>query len=107
MRKNIESGSTITTDGYKSYEILTKNYQHIQKNSKKTHENLDKVNLWVSNCKRFLQGTYKNESMKHLDRFISEFNWRFNRRWRPTISFWRLLRACVLTHTIIYSELTG
>lgn len=64
----------------------------------KAGEWLPWVHVAIGNLKAFLLGTYHGVSSKHLQEYLNEFCYRFNRRaWEPELPF-RLLNAC-LTHT--------
>ncbi len=59
----------------------------------------------MANVKANLLGTHHGVSEKHLQRYLSEFCYRFNRRfWEPQL-FDRTLNTCVTTSTITYAEL--
>lgn len=56
------------------------------------------IHVVIGNLKSFLLGTYHGVSSKHLQEYLNEFCYRFNRRaWEPRIPM-RLLNAC-LAHT--------
>ena len=64
----------------------------------KSGEWLPWVHVAIGNLKAFLLGTYHGVSSKHLQEYLNEFCYRFNRRaWEPELPL-RLLNAC-LTHT--------
>ena len=64
----------------------------------KAGEWLPWVHVAIGNLKAFLLGTYHGVSSKHLQEYLNEFCYRFNRRaWEPELPL-RLLNAC-LTHT--------
>ena len=99
----------VRTDGWRAYRVLN--------NNQRTHEpivvgdgrNAVKVLPWVhtliANIKGNIRGVYHGVSNKHLDRYLAEFCYRFNRRfWEPQM-FDRIITACVGTSTISYSEL--
>jgi transposase-like protein len=97
---NIEKKTTIYTDGWNGYNGLEAlGYCHIRTlqthKGHKTGKWLPLVHLIVSNLKRWLSGTHKGAvSHKHLQAYLNEFTFRFNRR------FWRgpaFLRALGLT----------
>jgi transposase-like protein len=52
------------------------------------------VNILASNAKAFILGTYHGVRKKHLQRYLNEFCYRFNRRFRAGQGFDRLLPAC-------------
>lgn len=89
VEANIEKGATVNTDGWSRYAGLAKRgYTHkvtLQTHKgKKTGRYLPLVHLIVSNLKRWLLGTHKGAVLpKHLQAYLNEFTFRFNRR------FWR------------------
>ena len=55
------------------------------------------VNTMISNVKRSLHGTYHAISLKHLPRYLSEFNFRFNHRFHMESMIAALIRDGVHT----------
>ncbi len=110
VRKRIAPTQTIRTDGLKSYKHLkTIGHQHIGTAvpPEKAHEDLHWVHIAISNAKRFLLGTYHGVSHKHLQSYLDEFCYRFNRRaWEKQIPM-RLLTACIFATPITYADLRG
>lgn len=97
---NIEKGTKINTDGWQGYNGLNAlGFRHIRTlqthKEHKTGRWLPLVHLLISNLKRWLTGTHKGAVMnKHLQAYLNEFTFRFNRR------FWRgpaFLRALGLS----------
>lgn len=56
--------------------------------------------------KRSLMGSFHKVSMKHIDRYLSELEWRFNNRDNEHI-FMDTLKRIVRTDTLTYAELTA
>lgn len=110
VRKRIAPTQTIRTDGLKSYKHLKFiGHQHIGTAvpPEKAHVDLRWVHIAISNAKRFLLGTYHGVSHKHLQSYLDEFCYRFNRRaWEKQISL-RLLTACIFATPITYADLKG
>ena len=79
--RNIAPGS----DAYKSYKDLAEaelEYQHKPQRFNPT-EDLDHLHWFhtvISNAKAFIAGTYHGLDPKHLQAYLSEFCYRFNRR---------------------------
>lgn len=79
-------GSIVHTDGWLGYSPLSSNgYRHdvtyLKGNKKTASELLPRVHLVISHLKRWLLGTYQGAvSHKHLDYYLDEFTFRFNRR---------------------------
>lgn len=65
------------------------------------------LHIIASNAKSFLLGTFHGIGEKHLQRYLDEFCYRFNRRKREPKIFERLLHACLSSRGLTYSELTG
>lgn len=89
MVDNVAAGSTLVTDAHKSYLGLTDRYLHvsvkhvdgeyvIKINGEKFHTN-NIENFW-SIFKRGIIGIYHFVSAKHLQRYCTEFGYRFNHR---------------------------
>jgi len=98
----------IRTDGLSSYKYLkTTGHRHngTPVPPLKGHEDLFWVHTAISNAKRFLLGTYHGVSHKHLQSYLDEFCYRFNRRkWEKQITL-RLLTACISANPITFAEL--
>jgi len=61
----------------------------------------------VSNAKSFVQGTFHGLDELHLQRYLDEFCWRFNRRNRTDKIFFDLLRSIVSAPVTTYADLKG
>lgn len=79
-------GETAHTDGWRGYARLGKTgYRHIvsvlSKLDQTAAEVLPRVHLIFSLLKRWILGTHQGSvSLKHLDGYLEEFSFRFNRR---------------------------
>lgn len=109
--QNIEQDSTVKTDGFPSYNVLKEQGFTHQKEILHDPENASKFLPWVhiliSNCKAILRGTHHGVSTKHLSRYLSEFCYRFNRRFWQKQLFERMITACLTTATITLAELNA
>jgi transposase-like protein len=96
----IHQGSTIRSDGYSPYNKLKENGYRLEAecfDSKEKPEHLKWLHIVVSNMKAFLLGTYHGVGGGHLQAFLDEFCYRFNRRsWQDQL-FPRTLAACMGT----------
>jgi transposase-like protein len=110
-KTTVQAGSTIRTDGLNSYKALNKEgYEQQAENF--DPENHPELLHWlyviVSNLKAFITDTYHGLDRKHLQRYVNEFCYRFNRRRFGNRIFHRLLTVCASTKTIItYAQLVG
>jgi transposase-like protein len=101
-------GSEIRTDGLPIYNgVPTMGYTHTRKNfdTKSQPKYLHWLHIIISNVKSFIGGTYHGLDKKHLQRYLDEFCYRFNRRWSEDGLFSRLLFACSIAPKITYAEL--
>jgi len=109
VERNINSRSTIKTDKFKSYHWLDKAaFEHNPVriyNPKETLEYLPWVHVMIGNIKGIIKGVHHGVSGKHLQRFLDEFCYRFNRRFIENNMFVHLIRACTNTQTITFAEL--
>jgi transposase-like protein len=83
---NIEPGSFARTDAWSGYaELKRAGFSHqainVKKSGKTASELLPRVHLVLSLLKRWLLGTFQGAvSSKHLQAYLDEFTFRFNRR---------------------------
>ena len=93
-RERIVYGSVVQTDGFNAYRTpLSKGYLHQRKVFEPDGELLKWLHHMIGNAKTFINGTYHGTSTKHLQMYLSEFCYRFNRRFYNGAIFDRLLVA--------------
>jgi len=100
----------IRSDGWKSYITVADrlNLEHkrfVLRNPEEVVDFLPWTHQFVSNAKALFAGAHRGVSPQHLQRYLSEACYRFNRRWWPHQIFHRLLKACVNTGTITRKEI--
>jgi len=108
--QNIIPGTILSTDLYRSYiQLDKKGYLHKPKefNYKDNPDHLKWLHTIISNAKAYIAGTYHGLGPKHLQSYLDEYSYRFNRRKFKGQLFNRLLSACVLTDTITYNKLVA
>lgn len=98
---SIEPGSMLLTDDWQGYAGL-KDYQRevqqIAHSGKKASELMPRVHRVISLLKRWLMGTHQGAvSTQHLDYYLDEFTFRFNRRTSASRGklFYRLMQNAV------------
>lgn len=107
--ENMEPGATVASDGYSSYNILAdKGFVHEGKicDPVTNPDHLKWLHTIISNAKTFIAGTYHGLGCKHLQRYLDEFCYRFNRRKFTLQQFDRTLFACIFAPKLPYAELT-
>ena len=93
-RSRIAFASTVQTDGFNAYRTpLAKRYNHEWEVFNPDGELLKWLHHMIGNAKTFVNGTYHGTSTKHLQMYLSEFCYRFNRRKLGGAIFDRLLVA--------------
>ena len=108
-KENISAGSFISSDAYKSYnKLCDEGFVHEGKkfSLKEDPEHLKWLHVIVSNVKAFVNGTYHGLDDKHLQSYLNEFSWRFNRRYFKYQLFNRIVNSCIFSSRFTYSELT-
>ena len=104
----IAENAIVETDAYRSYRRpLSENWSHTSQIYDPNGQSLAWLHTIVSNAKSFVQGTFHGLDSIHLDRYLDEFCWRFNRRWHTRDIFSDLLRAVVSAPSATYAELKG
>ena len=108
VKNNIETGSTVITDGWKGYTDLKKmKYNHIveEKTVKLNEEDITpNVHKIASLLKRWLLGTHQNYATpEQLNYYLDEYVFRYNRRKSKSRGylFYVLLKQAVL-HEPVY-----
>lgn len=94
IQDSVAPGSTIITDAFKSYQNLEKyGYVHRPLIQKITgvDSSLPLAHLVFSNLKAWLLGTFHGVSRKHLQAYLNEYVFRFNRRRTPLAAFQTVL----------------
>jgi transposase-like protein len=105
----VEVGSTVDTDGWRGYERLEDaGYGHrvrLMKGAKDPSKVLRHAHRAISNLKAWLLGTHHGVSPKHLQPYLDEFAFRFNRRRTPMAAFQTLLGIGSRVETVTYNML--
>lgn len=110
---SVKSGSIIRTDGWSGYNQLNqKGYLHqpvvLCSTSDPAHVSMPGVHRVASLLKRWILGTHQGSvSSEHLQSYLEEFTFRFNRRMSKSrgLIFRRLLEQAVVTGPVIDSEI--
>ena len=110
MRDSVFPEAVIRSDGYSTYKSLPKyGFQHepiVVGHRKKAHIILPHVHTYISNLRSFVLGTYHGLDELHLQQYLDEYCYRFNRRRHRQELFDRLLLACLEMPETSFSALT-
>ena len=115
VEESVEPGSVVHTDGWLGYEPLEKKgYQHrivfLSGRRKQASELLPRVHQAISLLKRWLLGTHQGAvSHEHLDYYLDEFVFRFNRRSSRSRGklFYRLVQQAVAVDPTPYRSIVA
>ena len=102
----------IRSDGWRAYGRAAKGKEltHckvVLRDPKAAGKLLPWVHRVISNAKAVIRGAHRGVSEKHLQAYLSEIAYRFNRRYWEKELFDRLVKACVSTGTLTYRQLTA
>jgi transposase-like protein len=115
VRGAVEPGSVVHTDGWKGYDDLP-NWGYVRKKTvlssspEPAHVVMPGVHRIAALLKRWLLGTHQGAaSARHLDYYLDEYTFRFNRRTSRSrgLLFYRLLEQAVQTDPMSYGNMIG
>ena len=115
IKEAIQAGSLVHTDGWEGYGgIEAKGYRHevtvVRRSKQAATELLPRVHLVAALLKRWLLGTHQGAvSPEHLDYYLDEFTFRFNRRKSRSRGklFYRLLQQAATVEPAPYKAIVG
>jgi transposase-like protein/ribosomal protein L37AE/L43A len=116
VKANVSAGATIMTDGWQGYAPLRgMGYRHrprTQGDPRRAGKILPRVHRVFGNLQTWLRGTHHGVSAKHLQAYLDEFTFRFNRRRTPMAAFQTLLglgsqQGATTYHQLYAVESTG
>jgi transposase-like protein len=113
VKESIQPGSMVCTDGWEGYTPLNKiGYIHnvIRKESHIGDNLLPLANRVISLLKRWLLGTHQGSfRSSHLDYYLDEFTFRFNRRTSKSRGklFYRLVQQSIEVSPVLVKDILG
>lgn len=101
MKKHIDSQADITTDEWTGYKPLKADFPNLKhKKSGKKGENFPELHRVVMNFKSWLGGVY--HQVTHLQAYINEYTYRFNRSFMKGNIFDNLLERMIKKQPMPY-----
>ena len=95
VKANVATGAIVMTDAWQGYAPLhSLGYRHrprTQGGPRRASKILPRVHRVFGNLQTWLRGTHHGVSAKHLQAYLDEFTFRFNRRHTPMAAFQTLL----------------
>jgi hypothetical protein len=112
--RTIAPGSTIHSDAWPGYASLTaRGYKHLPKSQRALKKaGLDAnvvpgVHRVIANLKSWLQGTHHGVGADHLENYLDEYVFRFNRRFYKMAGFETLLGLSASQAPTAWEDLRG
>jgi transposase-like protein len=106
---NVTKGSIVRTDGWHYDELKAGGYRHIgiplHGAAEATDAHLPLIHLIFSNLKTWILGTHHGTSQQHLQAYLNEYTFRFNRRFYPMTAFNSVLGIAARTVPPTYESL--
>jgi len=103
--------TTLHTDGYSTYahfpKVGVRTRQQIQGHPKRAGKILPWSHRIFGNLKTWLNGTFHGVSRKHMPRYLDEFVYRFDRRWRETEMFGFVLQRALAGTPMPYHRIVA
>ena len=107
VENTITAGAVVQSDAYHSYrKPLADKYLHEYEVFDSDSKMLHWLHIIIGNAKAYVLGTYHGLGRKHLQSYLDEFCYRFNRRLFHGEIFSRLLFAVASSSTLRLAELT-
>ena len=109
VQANVKRGTTLLTDGHASYPGLSGDYRHDPRTVGKMagHVVLPWIHRVFALLKRWGLGTYHGLRRKHVDTYLDEFVFRYNRRFYRHVSFETVLGLAAHHEPISYWKIAG
>ncbi|HEY8709744.1 MAG TPA: IS1595 family transposase [Burkholderiaceae bacterium] len=110
VTENVAKGLPVRTDGWQGYEGLgALGYAHeplvLGGDHAKADAHLPMIHIVFSNLKTRILGTHHGVSQQHLQAYLNEYVFRFNRRFYPMTAFNSVLGLAVRAEAPTYAAL--
>ncbi len=110
VQESVVKGAVVRTDGWDGYDGLAGlGYVHEPMvrygDGEKTDAHLPMIHIAFANLKTWLLGTHHGVSRQHLQAYLNEFVFRFNRRFYPMTAFNSILGLAAYASAPTYETL--
>lgn len=110
VQENIAPGATIISDdGTEFSNLLALGFKHRPVPMRGDREKMDKylplISRVTTNLKTWIDGTFHGVRKKHLQAYLNEYMFRFNRRFHRGVSFRSLISIGMLNSGLTYQEI--
>lgn len=109
LERNVDPGSRVRTDGWPGYsEAALADFMHhvrVIGQAQRAHKRLPHIHRALGNLKTWLNGTHHGVEPKHLQSYLDEYVFRYNRRKTPMAAFQTLLGISAQKKPVTLHEL--
>ena len=95
MKKYIDKKSHIVTDEWRGYLPLKKEYPNLEQRKSEDGKNFKDIHIHTMNMKGWLRGIHHHCSKEHMQGYLNEYHYRYNRRNHLGTTFDLLLKRMV------------
>lgn len=95
LRKYVSKDSELITDKWRGYSPLKKEFTKLKQLASDEGKNLKELHIHIMNIKGWLRGIHHHCSKKHMQDYLNEYHFRYNRRSNMETIFDVLIRKMV------------
>jgi hypothetical protein len=95
FEKHIDTKAKVRTDMWRGYLPLTATYPLLEQELSGNGSNFEELHIMIMNLKSWIRGIHHHCSSEHLQSYLDEFFYRFNRRSFPQTMLHKLLDRMV------------
>lgn len=95
MKKHIDKKARIVTDEWRGYLPLKKEYPNLEQHKSEEGKNFKDIHIHIMNMKGWLRGIHHHCSKEHMQGYLNEYHYRYNRRNHLGTTFDLLLKRMV------------
>jgi hypothetical protein len=95
LKKYVSKDADIVTDKWRGYTPLKKEFLKLEQISSDDGKNFKKLHIHIMNIKGWLRGIHHHCSKKHIQKYLDEYHFRYNRRSNMGTIFDVLVRKMV------------
>ncbi|MBL0306453.1 MAG: IS1595 family transposase [Chitinophagaceae bacterium] len=96
IKKYVSPDAKIITDEWPGYAPLKKEYQNLMQTKSESGKNFKDIHLHIMNIKSWLRGIHHHCSKLHMQGYLNEYHYRFNRRNHMGSMFDLLMKKMVI-----------
>lgn len=100
FKKYISKDATVKTDEWRGYKPLIKDYPNLVQIPSESGKGFPDMHIHIMNLKGWLRGVHHHCSNEHMQGYLDEYHFRYNRRNNEGVIFNSLIKRMVKNNTI-------